>query len=253
MGQFVGTGETAMTSPVIRPITEVEEFEGCVALQSSVWGFADRDLVPRRMFSVAHKIGGQVLGAWSGATLAGFTLAIPGLRDGRVYWHSHMLAVAGEFRNLGLGRRLKLYQRDEALARGIELIEWTFDPLEIMNGYFNLGLLGAVARRYLPNFYGLTSSALQAGLPTDRLSAEWWLRSPTVEAVATGAGAPAPVAKATVMVPAEIHAWKNAGDARALSTQSAIRRELTDAFAGGMAAIGYRRDDHGGYFLLGNL
>ena len=169
-----------MTSPVIRPLTEVDEFEACVALQSSVWGFADRDLVPRRMFSVAHKIGGQVLGAWSGATLAGFTLAIPGLRDGRVFWHSHMLAVASEFRNLGMGRRLKLYQREEALARGIELIEWTFDPLEIMNGYFNLGLLGAVVRRYLPNFYGLTSSALQAGLPTDRLSAEWWLRSPTV-------------------------------------------------------------------------
>ncbi|HXR98376.1 MAG TPA: GNAT family N-acetyltransferase [Terriglobales bacterium] len=242
-----------MTAPVIRPLTEVEEFEACVALQASVWGFADRDLVPRRMFSVAHKIGGQVLGAWSGATLAGFTLAIPGVRDGKIYWHSHMLAVGQEFRNQGLGRRLKLFQRDEALARGIELMEWTFDPLEIMNGYFNLGVLGAVVQRYLPNFYGITSSALQAGLPTDRLSAEWWLRSPRVEAVAAGGATPEGAITATVKVPAEIHAWKNAGDPRALATQSLIRELLTTGFAAGKTAIGYRRDASGGCFLLGKL
>src|SRR6202012_2433270 len=97
------------------------------------------------------------------------------------YLHSHMLAVLPEYRNAGLGRRLKLAQRDDALSRGFDLMEWTFDPLEIKNAYFNLERLGAIARRYNVNQYGITSSPLQGGLPTDRLVAEWWLKSKRVE------------------------------------------------------------------------
>ena len=97
------------------------------------------------------------------------------------YLHSHMLAVRKQYRNGGLGRRIKLFQREEALRHGFELIEWTFDPLEIKNAYLNIEKLGAIARRYTINQYGITTSPLQGGLPTDRLIAEWWLKSKRVE------------------------------------------------------------------------
>lgn len=235
----------------VRPLTAVAEFAACVGMQSAVWGFAERDLVPRRMFVVAHKIGGQVLGAWAGDQLAGFSLALPGLRRGQAYWHSHMVAVAEPFRDLGLGRRLKLLQREEALKVGIELIEWTFDPLEIKNGYFNIATLGAIARAYHPDLYGLTSSALQAGLPTDRLTAEWWLRSPRVSQRAEGAPMPPAPASAQVEVPAEIADWKAVGDPRAAAVQQRNREAFLAAFAAGLAVVGYMRRREGGVFLLG--
>ncbi|HVA63493.1 MAG TPA: GNAT family N-acetyltransferase [Terriglobales bacterium] len=235
----------------IRPITAVEELEACVEMQSQVWGFGDRDLVPRRMLVVANKIGGLVLGAWDGPRLAGFALALPGNRQGKLYWHSHMLAVAEGYRDRGLGRQLKLRQRQEALTQGIEWMEWTFDPLEIKNGYFNLAGLGAVSRRYYPNLYGQSSSMLQAGLPTDRVVAEWWLRSPRVVALAQGKPvAAAPVAAARVEVPAEIYAWKRAGDPRAAELQRRNREALLAAFADGLMAVGYARSPQGGVFLL---
>src|SRR5436309_9353261 len=165
----------------IRLCHGIEELEACVHLQKEVWNFSDLDLIPLRLFVVADKIGGQVLGAFDGKNLVGFTLSIPGARNNHPYLHSHMLAVREQYRNLGLGRKLKLAQREDALSRGIELIEWTFDPLEIKNAYLNIERLGAIARRYNINQYGITSSPLQGGLPSDRLIAEWWLKSKRVE------------------------------------------------------------------------
>ena len=173
-------------SLVVRNCHDLEELRACVAVQKEVWNFSDADLVPLRMFVVAAKVGGQVIGGFDGKQLAGFAFAVPGVRDGRPYLHSHMLAVLESYRNSGLGRRLKLAQREEALDRGIDLMEWTFDPLEIKNAYFNIERLGAIARRYTVNQYGLSSSPLQGGLPTDRLVAEWWLKSPRVEGLARG-------------------------------------------------------------------
>jgi predicted GNAT superfamily acetyltransferase len=118
-----------------------------------------------------------------GDQMAGFVLAYPGIRRGVPYLHSHMAAVLPELQDLGIGRRLKLAQRDEALSRGISLIEWTFDPLQVKNAYFNICRLGVVVRRYLPDVYGSTSSPLHAGLPTDRLVAEWYLASARVRDV----------------------------------------------------------------------
>lgn len=154
-----------------------------VELESQVWGFTERDLVPSQMYAVADKVQGQVLGAFAGDKLAGFVLAYPGIRQGELYLHSHMAAVLPEFQDLGIGRRLKLAQRDEALSRGISLIEWTFDPLQAKNAYFNICRLGVIVRRYLPDVYGSTSSPLHAGLPTDRLVAEWHLASARVRGV----------------------------------------------------------------------
>src|SRR2546430_7745858 len=173
---------------VMRHCHGLEELRACVALQKEVWNFSDSDLVPLRMFVVAQKVGGQVMGAFAGSEMIGFALSVPGTRSGHVYLHSHMLAVKKDHRNSGLGRRLKLFQREDALSRGIELIEWTFDPLEIKNAYLNIGKLGAIARRYTCNQYGMSSSPLQGGLPTDRLVAEWLARSKQVAGALGGQG-----------------------------------------------------------------
>src|SRR5215470_5644254 len=185
----------------------IEEFRACVAIQKEVWNFTDSELIPLRMFVVADKVGGQVMGAFEGSTMVGFALSVPGTRTGHIYLHSHMLAVRKEFRNAGLGRRMKLMQREDALARGIELIEWTFDPLEIKNAYLNIEKLGAISRRYNINQYGITSSPLQGGLPSDRLIAEWWLKSKRVEALLASGKVPAGEAVETIEVPALIYEW----------------------------------------------
>src|SRR5947209_20192840 len=183
----------------------IEEFGACVLLQKEVWNFSDAELVPLRMFVVADKVGGQVMGAFEGNSMVGFALSVPGTRSGHIYLHSHMLAVRKDYRNAGLGRRLKLMQREDALSRGIELIEWTFDPLEIKNAYLNIEKLGSIARRYNINQYGITSSPLQGGLPSDRLIAEWWLKSKRVERLLAEGKNPAGKAVTSISVPAQIY------------------------------------------------
>jgi predicted GNAT superfamily acetyltransferase len=239
----------------IRKCEALEEIQACFALQKEVWGFADADLIPVRLFVVANKIGGHVIGAFDGEDIVGFALAIPGTRHGHSYLHSQMLAVRQQYRNGGLGRRLKLYQREDALARGFELMEWTFDPLEIKNAYLNIEKLGAIARRYNVNQYGTTTSPLQGGLPTDRLVAEWWMRSRRVEAVLSDGGRPAFAARVSIAVPAEIYNWKSSASSRprALEVQTKNREQFTSAFAEGLAVLGYERSGNGnGRFLLGS-
>src|SRR5579862_9256930 len=166
------------------------------------------------MFVVADKVGGQVMGAFDGKLMVGFALSVPGTRTGHIYLHSHMLAVRKDHRNSGLGRRLKLLQREDALARGIELVEWTFDPLEIKNAYLNIEKLGAIARRYNINQYGISSSPLQGGLPSDRLIAEWWLKSTRVESLLAQRPRAEIKYRVHVDVPAEVYAWKGAEETR---------------------------------------
>jgi predicted GNAT superfamily acetyltransferase len=232
----------------------IEDFRACVALQKEVWNFTDAELVPLRMFVVADKVGGQVMGAFEGNTLVGFALSVPGTRSGHIYLHSHMLAVRKDHRNSGLGRQLKMMQREEALARGIELIEWTFDPLEIKNAYLNIEKLGAIARRYNINQYGITSSPLQGGLPSDRLIAEWWLKSQRVtKLLENGKNAVAPSITA-VSVPAQIYDWKATPETRAQAqqVQEHNREQFLRAFADGLAVLNYERDAEGnGRFILG--
>jgi predicted GNAT superfamily acetyltransferase len=232
----------------------IEDFRACVALQKEVWNFTDAELVPLRMFVVADKVGGQVMGAFEGSTLIGFALSVPGTRTGHIYLHSHMLAVRKDHRNSGLGRRLKLMQREDALARGIELIEWTFDPLEIKNAYLNIEKLGAIARRYNINQYGITSSPLQGGLPSDRLIAEWWLKSKRVEQLLNSGTNAAFSSEKAISVPGKIYEWKAAADTRlkAQQVQERNREQFLRSFAEGFAVLGYERDPDGnGKFLLG--
>ena len=238
----------------IRKCQGIDEFNACVALQKEVWKFDDLDIIPLRMFVVSEKIGGQIIGAFDGETLAGFAFSIPGSRNGHCYLHSHMLAVREPFRNYGLGRRLKLAQREDAISRDFELLEWTFDPLEIKNAYLNLVRLGAIARRYSVNHYGLSSSPLQGGLPTDRLVAEWWLKSKRVTDLLDRGSSPRFEAEQKISVPAQIYEWKSsdASRGRAAEIQKRNRQKFLDAFRSGLAALGYERDPEGnGSFLLG--
>lgn len=238
---------------VLRHCTTLEDFRLCVALQREVWGFSDAELVPLRIFSLAPKIGGQVVGAWDRETFVGYAMAIPGNRNGHPYLHSHMVAVKEGYRNTGLGRKLKLFQREDAIARAYELMEWTFDPLEIKNAYFNLERLGAIARRYNVNQYGITNSPLQGYLPTDRLVAEWWMKSQRVNTVLAG-GTPTVLVEERIDVPQEIYGWKADPTmrVRAEEVQSGNRKLLQSAFARGLSCLGYERDAQGsGRFLLG--
>ncbi len=254
--------DVAVGQVTIRKCEALEEMRACFALQKEVWKFSDAELVPVRLFVVANKIGGQVIGAFAqsdgendGAEeLIGFALAIPGVRNGHAYLHSQMLAVREQYRNGGLGRRMKLYQREDALARGFELMEWTFDPLEIKNAYLNIEKLGAIARRYSENQYGITSSPLQGGLPSDRLVAEWWMKSKRVAAVLADAPSAPFECRARIEVPAEIYEWKSATatHAEALAVQEGNRKLFVRAFGEGLGVLGYERDAHGnGQFLLG--
>lgn len=238
----------------LRSCHSIEDFRACVTLQKEVWNFSDAELVPLRMFVVADKVGGQVMGAFNSGNMIGFALSVPGTRSGQIYLHSHMLAVRKEYRNAGLGRRLKLMQREEALGRGIQLIEWTFDPLEIKNAYLNVEKLGAIVRRYNINQYGITSSPLQGGLPSDRLIAEWWLQSKRVETLlATGKNPPVH-GETIIDVPAQIYDWKAAPETRAKAqqVQERNRDQFLRAFGQGLAVLAYERDPEGnGKFVLG--
>lgn len=242
------------SATVIRKCHNLDEMSACVTLQKEVWNFADTELVPLRMFVVAEKVGGQVIGAFDGKEMVAFALSVPGSRGGHSYLHSQMLAVRSQYRNAGLGRQIKLFQREDALARGFDLIEWTFDPLEIKNAYLNIERLGAIARRYHVNQYGITSSPLQGGLPSDRLVAEWWLKSNRVEGLLNETRKAEFETLKTISVPAEIYTWKAAPATRerAHEVQDCNRKDFLQAFSDGLAVLGYERDSNGGgKFLLG--
>jgi predicted GNAT superfamily acetyltransferase len=165
-----------------------------------------------------------------------------------------MLAVNPEYRNLGIGRRLKLFQRDEALARGIRRMEWTFDPLEIKNSFLNVARLGAIVRRYAPNFYGVSSSRLHGQVPTDRLYAEWWLDSDWVCSALGGKPVAVPAVEDEIAVPHQIAQWRHspADLKRVLDIQTGNREHFEQAFARQLAVIGFRIDSGGnGIFQLG--
>jgi len=234
----------------IRKCHELDELRTAVALQKEVWNFTDEELVPLRLFVVAEKVGGQVLGAFDGKEMVGFALAVPGIRGGHPYLHSHMLAVRKDHRNAGLGRRLKLMQREEALARGIELIEWTFDPLEIKNAHFNLNRLGAICRKYHPNLYGVTTSPLHRGLATDRLLAEWHLDSGRVVAAIENLVKDPVDAPAIIEMPAELDRWQREGSSQVGIVQARVREGFARWFAKGYAAVALRTAPGNRAYLL---
>jgi predicted GNAT superfamily acetyltransferase len=236
----------------VRALHEPSEMDEAVELQRTIWGFEDVDLLPARLFIVATKIGGQAFGAYDGQRMVGYCLALPGLKPGgRFYLHSHMLGVLDAYRDKGVGKSLKLAQRDDALARGVTLMEWTFDPLQIKNAFFNMERLGAVVRRYVRNQYGITSSLFDQGMPTDRCTAEWWLSHPRVTQTLAGTPPPRPPIERSIEVPLAMPVWRRDDPKRARETQASISDAFESAFQAGLAVVGVERGAESGTYLLG--
>ena len=238
----------------VRVLTGHADFHATVEVQKQVWGFSETDCVAPRLCAVAEEIGGLVLGAFLGEQMIGFSLTFPGVKDGaRPYWHSHMTGVLPEYQNRRIGRQLKLFQRQEAVRAGIDLIEWTFDPLEIRNAFFNIERLGAIVRHFLPNQYSITSSRLHGGLPTDRLVAEWHVTSERVERAIDGPPLESVVIAATIEIPAEIAELRETDGEKARKIQTRVREEFQQHLAAGLTVVGYRTSSGAGVYQLAKL
>lgn len=236
----------------IEALTGEQQFREAVELQKTIWGFDEIELVPARVFNVASKVGGQCFGAYDDGRMVAFCVALPGIKPGpKSFLHSQMLGVLSEYRDAGIGRLLKLRQREDAVSRGIDLIEWTFDPLEIKNAYFNMQRLGAIVRRYVRNQYGTTTSHLHAGLPTDRCTAEWWVESERVRSIVSGEPCPTPPVAERIEIPANIGEIRRTDPKRTREIQARIADRFESAFERGLAVVGVERTPEFGAYLLG--
>lgn len=164
----------------IRDLSSIADCRRVVGVQEAVWG-RDSEIVPASLLVVSAKRGGILIGAFDQERLVGFVWSMPAWRDGLATQWSHMTGVLPEWRGQGVGERLKLAQRERALVAGVDLIEWTFDPLQAANAHFNVACLGCIASDYRVDAYGEMTGPLHRGTPTDRLVAEWWIRRPHVD------------------------------------------------------------------------
>ena len=235
---------------VLRQCAALEEFDRCVDLQREIWRYADVDVVPSAILVVAAKTGGHVIGAFDGQTMVGFALGFAAWHAGETYIHSHMAGVLPAYHSRGIGRQLKLMQREICLQSNIRLIEWTFDPLELKNAHFNIVRLGAVMRRILPNLYGVTTSQLHGVLPTDRLVAEWAIGTTRVASLLEGRPEPARKIQTRVTLPLNIGDLKQNDTEAAKRVQARAREEFERCFAIGYAVTGFEMaSTHASYLL----
>ena len=177
-----------MDSVSYRDLTTLADFADVVELERLIWGPGYDDVVPTSILTITVHRGGILIGAFADYRMIGFVYSLPGIKHGKPTQWSHMLGVVDDFRRSGVGEQLKLLQRDRALAMGIDLIEWTYDPLQAANAHLNFVKLGVVVEEYLENVYGDSGSPLHQGNPTDRFVAEWHIRAPRqVEAFSVAA------------------------------------------------------------------
>ena len=240
----------------IRECATVEEFDQCVRLQREAFGLPDLELSPRRHLIVARSAGGFTLGAFAGERMVGYVLNQIAVRRSHetgaeeTCGYSHMMAVAKEYQNRGVGARLKWAQRARVVAEGRRFIHWTWDPAQSRNAHFNLNRLGVVVRRYAVNYYGTDYSTVTGkfgeplGLDSDRLVAEWELDSPRVEALARGEShGPRGEPEASVAIPTNWGALVREDPAAARAELLRVRAEFHAAFAAGLVCAGFERDD----------
>ncbi|MDX2031296.1 MAG: GNAT family N-acetyltransferase [Blastocatellia bacterium] len=241
------TSAPSIPGYTIRECVSFEDYAACIEMQRIVWQFEDLDVTAPRSFIVTRKGGGFTYGAFDEAgRMIGFSLALPAFDERlRPYYYSQMLAVLPEYRDAGIGMRLKLAQRDHALRTGIPLITWTFDPLQSRNAYLNIIKLGCVVRKYFVNYYGHGStSVLHRGLDTDRLFPEWWVGSDHVRGALAGTrrtDAPA----AVIEVPRDIEAIKVRDLDEARDWQLRIRRGFLEHLSEGLYCAGFDADPQG--------
>ncbi|MGH9337668.1 MAG: GNAT family N-acetyltransferase, partial [Vicinamibacteria bacterium] len=191
----------------IRDFEQRADYEACAQLQIDVWGFSAADAVPPLHLIAMHHYGGILVGAFESERMVGFVCGFSAWDRGRAFHHSHMLGVSSEYRRGGLGEKLKWAQRDRVLEQGLELVNWTFDPLQAVNANLNVNRLGAVVQKYWENIYGESRSPLHGSLPTDRFEAEWLVSSERVTKAQKGESLPwtgwesLPRANATARLP----------------------------------------------------
>lgn len=247
-----------MDDIVVRECNSVDEFDNCVRLQREVFGLPDLEISPRRHLIVSRQAGGWTLGAFSGDRLVGFVHHLTGVRGvNEIFGYSHMMAVAFDYQNRGVGSRLKWSQRARALEEGRTFIKWTWDPMQARNAYFNLNRLGVTVRSYAENFYGTdypvspVPTSEGTGIDSDRLFAEWKLRSRRVERFAAGEPAEIPTRpERTIAIPANWNAIMKADTGQARQELERVRKEFLSAFAAGLVCAGFDRSTVQPRYLL---
>ena len=242
-----------MEETTIRECTTIEEFDGCVYLQREAFGLPDLELSPRRHLIVSRQAGGWTLGAFVADRMIGFLHSLAGVHaNNETFVYSHVMAVAKDYQNKGVGARLKWAQRERAHAEGRKFIKWTWDPMMARNAHFNLNRLGAVVDTYADNFYGLDYGADRAvGLPSDRLLATWKIDSARVRALAAGEQVTIDAEPdVKVAIPPEWTTLVKQDPDRALEEQARVRAEFKQAFAQGLICAGFERGAEQSHYLL---
>jgi predicted GNAT superfamily acetyltransferase len=265
----------------IRKLRTHAEYLAAEDIQRIVWRFPEREVIPLNELVVAQRIGGHVLGAFDRGRLVAFCFGIPGFNRGKVFHYSRMTGVLPSFQNSGVGYRLKLAQRQLVLAQGLDLVRWTFDPLQSRNARFNIEKLGVVIDEYLVNVYGASGSRFNAGLETDRFVPKWWIRSKRVRDRLAGRAKSVPIEqgfasfptliettfrknlarpgrvlspprgrRASVEIPADIDAVKRSDVALARDWRKATRVAFRALFAGGFTVTGFSVGDGRSLYLL---
>jgi predicted GNAT superfamily acetyltransferase len=248
-----------MDDIVIRECTAIDELDDCVRLQREVFGLPELEISPRRHLIVSRQAGGWTLGAFTDARLVGFVHHLVAVRGGNeVFGYSHMMAVAPEYQNKGVGARLKWSQRARAIDEGRNFITWTWDPLQARNAHFNLNRLGVTVSSYAENFYGtdyVTSPIAQnedpPGIDSDRLFATWDLQSHRVVSLADGGSATVGAEpEARIKIPANWTKMVKENPSEAKQEQLRVRREFEDRFAAGLICAGFERSSDEPHYLL---
>jgi predicted GNAT superfamily acetyltransferase len=247
-----------MAGPIeIRDLETQAELQACVELQRATWGAEFTELVPVAILQVVQYIGGIAAGAFNPRNeLVGFVFGISGIEQSShglvpVHW-SDMLAVRKDMRNQGIGERLKRYQRDALLARGVQKVYWTFDPLDAKNAYVNFARLGVIAREYRVDMYGETDSPLHRGIGTDRLIAIWPIATRRVEERLTGIRRlPASAGAVRIDVPLDIHDLNAREPKVAREWRERTRAAFTNWLQQDYVVVDFLREAaHGSYLLV---
>ena len=245
-----------MDETTIRECTTIEEFDRCVLLQREAFGLPDLELSPRRHLIVSRQAGGWTLGAFVADRMVGFVHHLAAVRNNEIFGYSHVMAVAKDYQNKGVGARLKWAQRERALAEDVKYIKWTFEPVKARNGYFNLEKLGAIVSEYQRNFYGTDyavspESGKQIGLQSDRLFAEWHLESEKVKTLAGGGHwFETRIPEVEIEIVNDWNSLVESDPQAGLDLQLRVREQFEAAIARGLVAGGFVRDENRPRYLM---
>jgi predicted GNAT superfamily acetyltransferase len=241
--------QTRSAEVEIREVLSIDEYDACIKLQREVFGLPDLEISPRRHLIVSRQAGGWTLAAFDKGRIVGFVHHLAAVRGDEIFGYSHMMAVAADYQNLGVGAKLKWAQRERALAEGRDFIKWTFEPMRGRNAHFNLNRLGVVIRDYAVNFYGtdyvtnpVEKNAGARGMDSDRLFASWDLRSPRVEALAAGRGFPLGEPDEVVEIPADFPALLKSDPDTAKHEQLRVRKEFLVLLSADLVCRAFDRD-----------